>query len=353
MPQQQPERPGWQVRISAAIPSPDGRLAEDRFPSGGGVWVGGRWVLTCAHVVGAEPQAVMARFSFAGGEPITARVTPNGWLAEEQNDLALLELDSDPPPSAQPAPLRPARTVTGHPCAVYGYPRGQDSGVWSSPEVTGQTVDRLQLTARDDRGHQIEKGFSGSGLVDTETGAVVGLVVTRDRGKDVRGGFAIPLQAVVAAFPQLSPWVGWRLSADRFVRQHWRPRARGVYEDTTPGWYFTGRTRLLQELVGWLEHGTPDRSARVVTGPAGTGKSAVLAWLCAVSDPQLRAEIAAAAPGGLADPAADLKAGRVSAAVWARGLDTDGAAGALAAALTLSVTPDPVVRRSARRGRGS
>ena len=166
---------------------------------------------------------------------------------------------------------------------------------------------------------------------------MVGLVVTRDKGKDVLGGFAIPLQAAAAAFPQLRPWVGWRLGTDRFLRQHWRPRARGVYEDTTPGWYFTGRTALLRELTGWLERGSPDRAVRVVTGPAGTGKSAVLAWLCALSDPQLRAEIAAARPAALADAAAVPAAGRVSAAVWARDLDADGAAAALAAALALPV----------------
>jgi hypothetical protein len=279
----------------------------------------------------------MARFTFAGGEPIPASVAPLGWLAGEEGDLALLMLDRDPPPSAQCAPLRPARTVTGHACAVHGYPRGHDGGVWSEPVVTGQTVDRIQLRAQAAHGHQIEKGFSGTGLFDTETGAVMGLVVTRDRGGEVLGGFAVPLQAVAAAFPQLGPWLGWRLGTDRFLHAHWRPRARGVYQDTTPGWYFTGRTALLRELTRWLEHGVPGRAVRVVTGSAGTGKSAVLAWLCAVSAPQLRTEIASGRPAALADAAAAPAAGRVSAAVWTRGLDADSAAGVLATGLALPV----------------
>src|SRR5262249_11757189 len=143
--------------------------------------------LTCAHVVGSEPQPVMARFSFAGGELISARVAE--WLPAEGGGLALLELERDPPLAGEPAPLRPARAVTGHVCAGYGYPRGLEGGVWSDPEITGQTADpdRLQLKAQVAHGHKIEKGFSGTGLFDTEMGAVVGLVVTRDKGTDVLG----------------------------------------------------------------------------------------------------------------------------------------------------------------------
>ena len=90
MPQGPPERPGWQVRVSVAVPGPDGGLVEADVPTGGGVWVGGRWVLTCAHVLGPEPRTVMVRFSFTGGEPVPATVAPHGWLAEQDGDLALL-----------------------------------------------------------------------------------------------------------------------------------------------------------------------------------------------------------------------------------------------------------------------
>jgi hypothetical protein len=133
-----PEPPAWQVRISLAVPGPEGGLAEDRVPSGGGVWVGDRWVLTCAHVVGPEPRPVMVRSSFAGGEPIRATVAPERWLAEQQGDLALLELDRDPPPSARPAPLRPARAVAGHACAAYATRRGTTAGCGATRRSRGR-----------------------------------------------------------------------------------------------------------------------------------------------------------------------------------------------------------------------
>jgi hypothetical protein len=71
---------------------------------------------------------------------------------------------------------------------------------------------------------------------------------------------------------------------------HFDPRGRGVLPFRgRRGWYFTGRTRALQELSGWLA-GAPDRppAMRVVTGAPGSGKSAVLGRLVTLADPTFR-----------------------------------------------------------------
>ena len=65
------------------------------------------------------------------------------------------------------------------------------------------------------------------------------------------------------------------------------PASRGI-EIGEAGWYFSGRTRILSQLVDWLrnsEHGLV-----VVTGPAGSGKSAVMGRLATLSDPAYRVE---------------------------------------------------------------
>jgi hypothetical protein len=72
------------------------------------------------------------------------------------------------------------------------------------------------------------------------------------------------------------------------IAEHWDPRARGVALSSDPGWYFTGRTRVLRELVAWFTNPDADHRARVVTGWPGSGKSAVLAWLFRVTDPNVR-----------------------------------------------------------------
>ncbi|MDN0193656.1 ATP-binding protein [Streptomyces sp. S.PNR 29] len=67
---------------------------------------------------------------------------------------------------------------------------------------------------------------------------------------------------------------------------HWEPRSRGVARVEDTGWLFTGRDRLLRELVAV---GAGEPGATLVTGGAGSGKSAALAWLVTFSDPVFRA----------------------------------------------------------------
>ncbi|MEV0828876.1 hypothetical protein [Nonomuraea rubra] len=69
------------------------------------------------------------------------------------------------------------------------------------------------------------------------------------------------------------------------LRDHFRQAARSIEVDET-GWYFTGRTRLLRELLAWLGGG--EAGLGVVTGSPGTGKSAVLGRIATLSDPAYR-----------------------------------------------------------------
>jgi hypothetical protein len=73
---------------------------------------------------------------------------------------------------------------------------------------------------------------------------------------------------------------------------HWGPRSRSVEVDAQPGWYFTGRVAAMSELVAWLT--TPagtGNGARIITGKAGSGKSAVLSRLATLSLPDYRRRV--------------------------------------------------------------
>ena len=63
---------------------------------------------------------------------------------------------------------------------------------------------------------------------------------------------------------------------------HWDPRSRGVAAGSEGGWLFSGRTELMRSLI---QATTGDAQPVLVTGAAGSGKSAVLARLVTLSDP--------------------------------------------------------------------
>ncbi len=74
----------------------------------------------------------------------------------------------------------------------------------------------------------------------------------------------------------------WRLSHSD-AAEHFGLAARGI-EVGESGWFFSGRKRLLSELVDWLNNAK--KGVRIVTGPPGSGKSAVVGRLATLSDPE-------------------------------------------------------------------
>jgi hypothetical protein len=78
----------------------------------------------------------------------------------------------------------------------------------------------------------------------------------------------------------------WRLSRSD-AAEHFELAARGI-EVGEKGWFFAGRKRLLGSLVDWLK--TAEHGERIVTGPPGTGKSAVMGRLATLSDADYRRE---------------------------------------------------------------
>ncbi len=62
---------------------------------------------------------------------------------------------------------------------------------------------------------------------------------------------------------------------------HWIALARGVHSANRPGWFFTGRTGVLRDVVKHLAGAGPERIL-VVTGGPGSGKSALLGYLALI-----------------------------------------------------------------------
>ncbi|MFD8339019.1 caspase family protein [Streptomyces malaysiensis subsp. malaysiensis] len=105
-----------------------------------------------------------------------------------------------------------------------------------------------------------------------------------------------------------------RRVAARDLTEHFGPRSRGVEFESEQGLYFSGRVRVLSELVAWLTAEVGDGRGRVVTGSPGCGKSAVLGRIVALSDSRYRSRLDL---GGV-DPSTVVPPGCVTAAVHAR-----------------------------------
>ncbi|MFE7077377.1 AAA family ATPase [Streptomyces sp. NPDC057620] len=121
--------------------------------------------------------------------------------------------------------------------------------------------------------------------------------------------------------------------------EYWLDRATGRPAEGDTGWYFRGRESLNRKIAQFL---APDaqHGVMLVTGCAGSGKSAVVARAVTLSDPLFRLDplFKAAQEASAADTIPPESA--VSAAVLARNMDAEQVAAALVQAL--GMTPQAV-----------
>ena len=112
------------------------------------------------------------------------------------------------------------------------------------------------------------------------------------------------------------------------AEQHWLSRLRAAPEESTTGFYLTGRdgrVRAATDLAAWITD--PGRAGMaVVTGSPGAGKSALLALLAFLAQDSKRTDLLRSAePASLIRQAADhLPPDTPLVAVHARGLNTNG-----------------------------
>ncbi len=95
--------------------------------------------------------------------------------------------------------------------------------------------------------------------------------------------------------------------AEALDEAHFLPKAAGIEAGET-GWFFTGRVDTLTRIRAWLR--LADDPLLVVTGSAGTGKSAILGRMITLSVPAYRGQAAgvlAGAPSGTVPDLGDVQ----------------------------------------------
>ncbi|MCC2276038.1 trypsin-like peptidase domain-containing protein [Streptomyces sp. ET3-23] len=199
------------------VPNPGvARLWSDGAPQGAGLLAAPRTVLTCGHVVSAIageresvplPPGLAVELDFPLAGPTARRqaatlarhipVAPDG-----TGDIAVLSLADDPPAGAEPVRLLDVQTVRDHPFTAFGFPAGDDDGVWSSGRIVddrGRGWVQIESTGA----CEILQGFSGTPLWDDHLKGVVGMVVATDRRFLGRAAYAITADVLIEAHPEL------------------------------------------------------------------------------------------------------------------------------------------------------
>jgi WD40 repeat protein len=101
---------------------------------------------------------------------------------------------------------------------------------------------------------------------------------------------ARPLTDVDLAIQQATEWESQTKSRDVEFRRL-LVKAMGGYESTDRGWWFAGREAALVDIVSWLNHPDAARPVLAVTAAPGSGKTAVLGMIAALTHRERRATV--------------------------------------------------------------
>jgi hypothetical protein len=202
----------WRVRIRDA----SGAVR------GAGVLLANEHVLTCAHVLIDASDEVIVEFVGLDHTPrATARVMPEWcvWPRDDQRgDVALLQLNQRlVVPEGMGATLRRTALSWDRAVRVCGFPRGWEDGVYTRATLTGSGGsgrEWLQMNARGSGEQRVRAGFSGAGVVDDQTGDVLGIVVGEDTGEATSLSWMIPAETIVHHIPRVAEWVTGGPAAD-------------------------------------------------------------------------------------------------------------------------------------------
>jgi hypothetical protein len=203
-----PPRPGerWRVRIR------DGSGAVLGAVLGAGVLLGGEYVLTCAHLVGAAGQVVVELPGLGSAPSVGAWVAPE-WRVPPQDgqrgDVALLRL-AHRPAGAVSATLRREALSWGREVHLCGFPAGQEDGVYvratlADPGCPGG--EWVRMNPRSPGEPRVRTGFGGTAVVDHRTGHVIGIVVGEYPDLAEDRSWMIPVETILSHLPRIAEWV--------------------------------------------------------------------------------------------------------------------------------------------------
>jgi len=197
------------------------RIYKGNTVIGAGFWVEGGYLLTCAHVIrdalalkpeeSALGRRVKINFPYVSlSQKLTAEVLVYHYDKSEEtpdDDIAGLRVIE-----SLPAGVCPAKVVGGYqfrnPYQVLGFPKGHAKGISSYGQLLEELPNGLvQMEDTKAEGIAILPGFSGTPVWDETAGAVVGMVVAREKDQPAsKIGFMVTGRRILAVRRELESY---------------------------------------------------------------------------------------------------------------------------------------------------
>ena len=211
-----------------------------------------------------------------------------GWLAATKTEHLLLIIDTCFAGTIAEQILRRNKSLPASWLILPSASKEQTAIVGALTEAIGQAVEKLRGGGGRKWGTG-DRHFSPAAFLDTVKEFLVPgqMIDQMFRGRLTDPHFCLPNPHFTPpSVVQTGPARHELALPKDDLGTHWGPRSRGVEGRGTPGWLFTGRAGLMKELIRTLG-GEPGTT--LITGAAGCGKSAVLARLVTLSDPDFLA----------------------------------------------------------------
>ncbi|MFE7116885.1 serine protease, partial [Streptomyces sp. NPDC057654] len=267
----------WRVRI---------RSRASRAVLGAGILLDTDTVLTCAHVITDEhgqpdpnTEVLVELLAVPDARPVPAWVAEDGWKpqqADQRADVALLKL-SVPQPPEYATLLRRQSPRWRQPVNMYGFPASNEHGMLFRATLDSQAGPQsewVQMTP-DTPADTVRRGFSGAAVEVSDTGHVIGMVVSRyddppdavPTGQRRSLSYMIPTETILYHLPVVTQWVHGRQGIDRRLVSELTDGAQDV--------------EVARRLTRWLRRGSiglPSGDAPVRNGgdmPARNGAAPV------------------------------------------------------------------------------
>jgi WD40 repeat protein len=187
---------------------------------GAGFLIGARQLVTCAHNLRLASSTnansrlqevqkiseVLVDFPYVQPKvQLTARVVNLVYpFLEDDDDVALLEMDLEPPVGVQRVPIEDAEARPSQAFLTCGFPRGHDEGVWVPGVVSGPNARGwIQLDTDSNSPYKVERGFSGAPVWSEERQRIVGMIVATDSRSSVNSAFMMSSQQLRKVFDQV------------------------------------------------------------------------------------------------------------------------------------------------------